>query len=187
MIKVNLLKDPTARAHKTFTKPTVSRTGLALVAFIILVAGSMGAWYFYINTQKKDLTVQKNDLRIREAELIEVKEKLIKSEAMKKERLRRISVIENLKERQTGPVLLLNHVLHSIPPNGLIWLTSLDQKSNRVDITGYTQKIEAIPDFMTNLEKTGFFQSVDLVTVESQKEASRFSLLCVSAQFQPEE
>jgi Tfp pilus assembly protein PilN len=187
MIKVNLLKDPTARMHKAFVKPTVSRAGLAFVAIIVLVAGGMGAWYYILNTQAKNLTEKRNKLRIEEARLTELKKELTKFEEISRQRQNRIDVIEKLKQQQTGPVLLLNHVLHSIPRNRLLWLTSLTQKDNNVKVVGYAQQIEAIPDFMTNLAETGFFISVDLEGIESQKDASRFSLLCMSAQYQPEE
>ena len=187
MIKVNLLRDPTARAHKTFVKPTASRTGLALISFILLVAIGMGAWYFYVNTQKKNLTEERNILRVEEAKLQELKKEIEQFKLDKQEREHKIKVIETLKENQTGPVLLLNHVLHSIPRNRLLWLTSLVQRENQVQVVGYAQQIEAIPDFMTNLKKTGFFQSVDLETIVRETDAARFSLLCMSAQYQPEE
>ena len=187
MIKVNLLKDPTARSHRTFVKPTASRTGLVLVVFFILVAVGMGAWYFYVNNQKKNLTEKKHYLLAEESRLEDLKKELAKYEAITLEKQKRIDVIEKLWEKQTGPVLLLNHVLHSIPRNRLLWLTSVVQKNNRVQIVGLSEQIEAIPDFMTNLALTGYFQSVDLENMVSEKGTSRFSLLCMSAQYQPEE
>ena len=187
MIKVNLLKDPTARTYKTRVKRSMSRTGPALVAFIVLVAVSMGAWYFVVNSQKKELAEYRNELKAEEARLQALKIKLEQYEEDKKQLQSRIRVIEQLKEQQTGPVLLLNHVLHSIPRNRLLWLTSLTQEDNTVKIVGETQRIEAIPDFMINLSETGFFQSVDLEMIESKDDASKFSLLCMSAQYQPEE
>ena len=187
MIKVNLLKDPSARVHRTFKTPTVSRSGLALVAFSVLVAVGIGACYFYFNNQKNELTADKRELQIKEAKLEDLKKQLAKFEEIKQQRQNRIDVIERLKEKQTGPVLLLNHVQNSIPQNRLLWLTSLVEKDNRIKIEGFSQKIEGIPDFMTNLLETGFFKSVDLELVESQQDAARFSLLCTSAQQQPEE
>jgi len=189
MIKVNLLRDPTARSRRAFKKPEVSRTGPALVAFIILAVGVMGGWYFYINSHKNKLTQRKHDLIIEESKLKDLKKELAEYEKIKQEKQKRIDVIESLKDRQKGPVLLLNHVLHSIPKNRLLWLTSLNQEGNRVTIIGYAQKIEAIPDFMNNLEENGYFQSVELVGqgVQSDKDAARFSLLCTSAQYKTEE
>ena len=187
MIKVNLLKDPTVRTHKTYVKPATARTGPWLVAFIVLVVAAMGSWYFFVNNQKKELTTQRDHLKAEEARLQALKVKLEKYEEDEKQMQSRITVIERLKEQQTGPVLLLNHVLHSIPRNQLLWLTSLTENDNSVKIVGLTQKIEAIPDFMTNLAETGFFRSVDLEMIESQDDASKFSLLCMSALYQPEE
>ena len=187
MIKVNLLKDPTARSHRTYVKPKMSRTGPALVAFVVLVAVGMGSWYFYKNNQKNKLTDTKHELMAQESRLQPYKDELARYEKEQLETQNRIKVIEQLKEKQTGPVLLMNHVLHSIPRNRLLWLTSLNQNDDRVQVVGYSQQIEAIPDFMTNLSKTGYFQNVDLVMIESQKDASKFSLLCTSAQYKTEE
>jgi Tfp pilus assembly protein PilN len=181
MIKVNLLRDQTARVRRSFAKPTVSRTGLILVAIFVLVAGGMGAWWFYLNKQIQNCTEKRNKLRIEEARLQVLQKEIEKYQKMKQLRLSRIRVIENLKEAQTGPVVLLNQVLQSIPQNGAMWLTSLNQKESQVRIVGYAQHTEAIPDFMSNLATNGFFRTVDLESIESQKDASKFSLLCMTA------
>jgi Tfp pilus assembly protein PilN len=119
-------------------------------------------------------------LRVEEARLQELKKEIDKYETMKKLRQSRIDVIEKLKENQTGPVLLLNSVIQSIPRDGILWLTSLSQKSDKIKIVGYTQQTDMIPDFMSNLTASGIFKSVDLESIESDKEASRFSLICTS-------
>jgi Tfp pilus assembly protein PilN len=187
MIKVNLLKDQTARVRRNFAKPTVSRTGLILVAIFVLIAGGMGAWWFYLNGQIQSCTEKRNKLRVEEARLQSLQKEIEKYKKMKQLRLSRINVIEKLKEAQTGPVVLMNQVLQSIPQNGVLWLTSLNQKDSQVRIIGYAQHTEAIPDFMSNLATNGFFQTVDLESIESQKDASKFSLLCVTAKEQQAE
>ena len=106
---------------------------------------------------------------------------------MKQLRQSKINVIETLKENQTGPVLLLNHLIQSMPRTGNLWLTTLDQKADQIKVIGYAQHDELIPDFMVNLESSGFFESVDLETIESEKEAFKFSLICMSKSFQPAE
>lgn len=183
MIRVNLLKDPTARSRRTVVKPKMSSTVPVLVAFIVLVAAGMGGWYYYLNSQKNKLTERKHELVIQETRLNDLKSELAKYEKDKLDRQKRIEVIEELKERQTGPVQLMNHLLVSIPQNRLLWLTSVNQMDNRVQIVGYAQQIEAIPDFMTNLANGNFFKTVDLETIESSEDSSRFSLLCTSAQY----
>ncbi len=181
MIKVNLLRDQTSRVRRNFVKPTVSRTGLIFAAIFIVVAGGIAAWWLYLDRQIQSYTEERNELRIREARLQSLNKEIEKFKQMKQLRLDRINVIEQLKEAQTGPVMLLNHVLQSIPQNGLLWLTQLTQKEDQVKIIGFALQTETIPDFMSNLSANGYFQTVDLESIESQKEASKFSLLCLSA------
>jgi Tfp pilus assembly protein PilN len=181
MIKVNLLRDQTARVRRNFVKPTVSRTGLILAAIFIVVVGGIGAWWLYLNRQIQSYTQERNVLRIRETQLQALKKEIDKFKRMEQLTQSRIDVIEKLKNAQTGPVTLLNQVLQSIPQSGVMWLSNITQKDDQIKIVGFAQQTEAIPDFMSNLAANGFFQTVDLESIESQKEASKFSLLCLSA------
>lgn len=180
MIKVNLLKDQSAQVRKSFAKPTVSRTGLVFVAIFVLIAGAMATWYFYLKHQVQAGIEKRDKLRVEEARLQQLKKDIEEFEKLKKLRQSRIDVIEKLKENQTGPVLLLNSVIQSIPKDGVLWLTELTQSSGRVKIVGLTQHTEVIPDFISNLTASGIFETVDLESIESQKEASKFSLVCTS-------
>ena len=181
MIKVNLLKDQTAQTRKkTFVKPTVSRIGLIFCAIFVLAAAAMGAWTISIRHQVQTGIEKRDVLRIEEARLQTLKREIEKYEKLKELRQSRINIIESLKENQKGPVLLLNNVIQSIPRDGVLWLTSVVQKSDQIKIVGFTQHPEVIPDFMSNLAASGGFQSVDLELIERQKEASKFSLICTS-------
>jgi type IV pilus assembly protein PilN len=180
MIKVNLLKDHATRPRKNLAAPKVSRMGLIFIAIAVLVAGTMGFWTLQIRRQIKTGTVKREELRREEARLETLKKEIEKFEKLKQLRQSRIDVIEQLKANQRGPVLLLNKVIQSVPRNGVLWLTSLTQKAETIKIIGYTQHTEIIPDFMTNLMRSGIFQSVDLELIEAQKDASKFSLICIS-------
>jgi Tfp pilus assembly protein PilN len=181
MIKVNLLRDQTARVRRNFVKPTVSRTGLIFAAIFFIVAAVMGTWWWYLNRQIQIDAERLNNLRIEEARLKVLNQEIEKYKKTKQLLLSRIQVIERLQAAQTGPVMLLNHIQQSIPQDGVMWLTNLTQKDDQVRIIGFAQNTEAIPDFMSNLATNGFFQTVDLEGIESQKDASKFSLLCLSA------
>jgi type IV pilus assembly protein PilN len=181
MIKVNLLKDQNARARKSFAKPTVTRSGLAFLAIAILIAAAMGGWTLYLQQQVRTSRDRQAKLRVEEQRLQTLKKEIDKFEKLKQQRQSRIDVIEKLKAGQTGPVLLLTKVIQSMPTNGLVWLTSLTQKADSVKIVGFTQQTEVIPDFISNLMTCGMFQSVDLENLESQKDASKFSLVCISS------
>jgi Tfp pilus assembly protein PilN len=180
MIKVNLLKDQTARARKTFVKPTVSRIGLIYLAIFVLASGTMATWFFYVKQQITAGNEKRTQLRIEEARLQLLQKEVEKYQKLKQFRQGRIDVIETLKKNQSGPVLLLNTVIHSIPPNVDVWLTSLTQKSNEIKITGNTLQPEVIPELMSNLTASGIFASVDLELIERKDDTSKFSLICIS-------
>jgi Tfp pilus assembly protein PilN len=182
MIKVNLLRDQTARVRKTTVKPSVSSIGLMLAVIAVLAAAAMGAWWYTVSRQITTLTGERDRLRIENARLQALRKEINEYEKAKRLRETRIQVIENLKEFQTGPVRLLNNVLHSIPRDSNVWLTFLDQKGERIQITGYAHHSESIPDFMSSLATSGYFKTVDLETIEEEKEAAKFSLVCVSAE-----
>ena len=182
MIKVNLLRDQTARARKPAlaVEPEVSRTGLLLVALFGVLALGIGASWYYLNGQITVLKDRQTKLRAESERLRGLKKEMEAFEKLKKLRQSKIDVIEKLKESQTGPVLLLNHVIQSIPRDSALWLTVLEQKGDRISVGGYALRGEAIPSFMTNLSVTGFFSSVDLELLEEEKDAARFSLVCMS-------
>jgi Tfp pilus assembly protein PilN len=187
MIKVNLLKDQTADVHMTFASPTMSLMGPIYGAILLLAMGAMGTWSYYIHQQLTDAVEKRTSLRTGEARLHGVKKEIEKYQKMRQLLKNRIDVIKQLKESQAGPVLLLNTVLQSIPPNANLWLTSLTQKSNDIKIVGFAQQTEVIPDLMNNLLDSGIFDAVDLEEIESREGASKFSLLCRSIMKKPEE
>lgn len=188
MIKVNLLRDQTNRARKGASGSVISRMGILYLVFFIVVAGAMGGWWYYINAQVNRLTQERDRLRLEDARLQSLKKQIAEYERLKKLREGRIQIIEKLRAFQTGPVELMNHVIQSIPRDGTLWLTVLDQKGDRIQIKGSTVRGEAIPDFMTNLTKTRFFQSVDLESIVStDKQISDFSLICMTTKQLPPE
>jgi Tfp pilus assembly protein PilN len=180
MIKVNLLRDQTARERKTHIKPTVSWIGLVFLAIFLLVAGSMAAWTFYINQQIAADTERRDQLQKQYEQLKDLQKKIAAFDKLKQQRIERIKTIEQLQEGKGGPVLLLNAVIRSIPQNADLYLASLTQKSDSIKIMGYTQQAEVIPNLMNNLAASGVFSSVDLELIERKDDASKFSLICTS-------
>jgi type IV pilus assembly protein PilN len=180
MIRVNLLKDQTAAVHKTSASPAVSQLGPVYAAILLLATGTMAAWSCYIHRQITAAGKKRTCLRIKDSHLQKQRKEIEKYQEIYQLHQSRIDVIEQLKEGQTGPVLLLNTVIQSIPRNTSLWLTSLTQKSDSIKIAGFAQQTEVIPDLMSNLIDSGIFDAVDLEEIESRKGISKFSLLCRS-------
>ncbi|HYK91522.1 MAG TPA: PilN domain-containing protein [Acidobacteriota bacterium] len=187
MIRVNLLRDQTVRVRKTAARPTVSRMGLVTVAIFLVFIGGMGSYWYSVSREIGALTQTRDRLRRENDRLQGLKKEIEKYQSLKLIAQGRIEVIEKLKEFQTGPVSLMNHLIQSIPRDSSLWLTLVDQKADRIAIRGYAFRNEAVADFMTNLAATGFFKSVDLEVLESDKEASKFSLICITPRKLPSE
>jgi type IV pilus assembly protein PilN len=183
VIKVNLLKEQGERVRKPAYRPTPSRSGILFAAIFIVVVAAVAGYWYYLQHNMQTLTETRDRLRTDNARLLQWKKEIAEFEKLKKLRERRIQIIEQLKQSQTGPVTLLNQVIASMPKDNTVWLTLLDQKSERVQIGGFTLRNEALPDFMTNLMATGYFKTVDLELFEEakDKDAARFSLICTSA------
>jgi len=182
MIKVNLLKERTARTRKIVPAPEVTRTGLLVAVILALAVVAIGAWWLYLDRQISQLSTTRDSLVVENQRLQGLKKQIDEFERMKQEQQSRIEVIQKLKESQTGPVQLMNHLIRSIPGGSPVWLTTLDQKGDRIQIIGYALRGESVPDFMTNLARSGMFKSVDLEIIEEEKDAARFSLVCITAQ-----
>ena len=180
MIKINLLRNHFVRTRSQFVNPAVTRTGFIFLAIAALTAGFMGNRTFHMHGQVQAGREKRARLRIEVSRLQELRTEISEHARLKQLRQSRIDVIEKLKSDQKGPVLLLNNVIQSIPRDGLLWLTSLTQSAQSIKIVGFTQDQETIPDFMTNLMTCGMFQSVDLENIESDKDASKFSLICIT-------
>jgi Tfp pilus assembly protein PilN len=178
MIRVNLLEDQTAHEHKRFAVPDITGVGLICLAISLLTAAGMGTWEFHVHRQIEAATQKRAGLRTAELHMQEIKKQIEEYHRIKQNRRRRIDGIERLRKKQTDPLLLLNTILQSVPPDGDIWLTSLTQNSDNISIVGFTMNTEVIPDVMNNLGASGIFNTVDLQEIESQRQASKFSLLC---------
>jgi Tfp pilus assembly protein PilN len=181
MIKVNLLREQSVHVSSKDTTSSSTGSGYIFLAIFVVAAAVMGGWWYYIAKDITTLTASRDKLRVEDLRLQGLKKQISEFENLKRQGQGRIDVIEKLKEYQTGPVLLLNYVVQSIPANSSLWLTLLDQKGDTIHITGYTLRNESIPDFMSNLAATNFFKSVDLELLEDTKDAAKFSLVCVGA------
>ncbi len=178
MIKVNLLRDGASGMHGMHKSPAVSKRGLIYAAILLLAAGAMAVWGYHLHRQIIASVEIRNRLRIKEMHLSKLKKEIERHQKMKQMHQDRIEGIEQLKESRTGPVLLLNTVLQSIPQEGNLWLTALAQTSDHVEIAGFAQTTDVIPDLMSNLIDSGIFDTVDLEEIENRKGDSKFSLLC---------
>jgi type IV pilus assembly protein PilN len=189
MIRINLLNTE----RKAVRKRGVFLSGqkLTIACSLILVAAGLAIGWRYWGLAKESRSVdaeiasaQKETARLHSI-IVQVQQ----FEQQKAQLQQRVTLIEQLRSEQKGPVHMLDQVSRALP--SMLWLTSLKQgaTTNEVLIDGACTSQAGVSDFVANLEATGYFKkSVDIVssTTETIKgppgELVKFSLKAVFEQ-----
>jgi type IV pilus assembly protein PilN len=67
-----------------------------------------------------------------------------------------VTLIEELRKGQTGPVHMVDQLSRAMPE--MLWLTAVSQDGSDVTIDGRCTTLTALSDFVGNLEKSGYFR-----------------------------
>ena len=176
MITINLLREPTVEKRKW----SVEKSQVGIYAVILMGVAILGlaGWFWHLRDLRSDHEVEIERLQEENARLSVVRAELQKFQRHKKLLEERISVIEQLKNNQKGPILLMNSLIGSIPVDPRLWLKTVSQKGKTVVIEGNATDIPALADFIEKLEVSPPFKNVDLDFWEEQKDVIKFSLNC---------
>ncbi|HUO44117.1 MAG TPA: PilN domain-containing protein [Burkholderiales bacterium] len=85
--------------------------------------------------------------------------------------LQRKKVVEALQANRNQTVLLLDQLVRQLPDG--IYLKSVQQKSNVVNITGYTQSSARVSTFMRNLESSPYLENPNLIEIRGTTDQGR--------------
>ena len=78
----------------------------------------------------------------------------------------RVTLIEQLRREQIGPVHMLDQISRALPP--MLWLTEVKQsKGTELQIDGRCTALTSLSDFVSNLERSGYFKK-SIVPVRDQ-------------------
>jgi len=162
MIKINLFPYRAARIKENI-RQQVTIYFLSVI-FLMLV---MTYLFMNFNRELKSLR-QKFDLR--QKEFATYKDTNAKINAINKsiEDLKvKLHTINELESAKAGPVKLLDNISISVPKDKL-WLTSLDEKSGTLSLTGTAMDNETVADFMKRLEGKETITSVELIKTQQK-------------------
>ena len=180
MIKVNLVgarrKKPSVGLKAT--KPANFTSVLSI--FIVLGTGGGGYWWYSSLTAKlADLDSRKVQAEQQKAELDAVLKADQVYEARKKALEQRVKIVENLQTNQQSPVVALDQLADAIDRTHFVWLANLDQKDAILSMSGIGTSLNAIADFYSNLNATGYFKNVDQGTATQDAAGNwSFTLRC---------
>jgi type IV pilus assembly protein PilN len=182
MIRINLLAAERPSAKKKAVVSAGGPGGFQAYLFLILFAGGAllaSAALWWLETAKlNDLDNKIAQARKRQAELQAIKVQVDQFLAKKRILDAKVRLIEQLKAQQSGPVHMLDEISKALPD--FVWLTSLDQTGNTVKFGGESNGLTSVADFISNLQRSGWFPKVDLV---SAKEATNVVTFQLQAEF----
>jgi type IV pilus assembly protein PilN len=157
LIKINLLAADRDRGKKK-AKFSIGGEKVTIGCSLILVAAALfvGWWYWSLQNESKDLDRQIADAQRETARLQSVIVQVQQFEARRVQLQQRVTLIEELRKGQTGPVHLLDEVSRSLPDT--MWLLEMKQTAYDIAIDGRCTSLTALSDFVSALEMSNYFE-----------------------------
>lgn len=171
MIRINLLaverEQPRAKRRAGLSLSLGEAQKITIAASLIVVLTAFGiVWWFWALRQRSARLDQ--DIADAEAEtrrLRTVLTQVQKFEARRAQLQQRVSLIEELRKGQVGPVHMLDSISKSLPDR--LWFTELTQTGTEVQMKGFATSLTAISDLVANLEASGYFKKpVEIVDTQ---------------------
>jgi type IV pilus assembly protein PilN len=160
MIHINLLSPEREQPSRRQTTSSFAASGqkVTVACTLILAAAGVGVawWYWSLQQESSRLAeqlanAQQESQRLRTT-IVEVQ----KFEEQRAQLQMRVTLIEQLRRGQNGPVHMLDEISRSLPDQ--LWLTQLDQKGGDLTVEGRCIALTSLSDFVGNLERSGWFK-----------------------------
>jgi len=170
MIRINLLGGERQKA-KSAARFDASQQLTAMCGLVVVAAVcGIGFWYWKLGNESTQLDAQIASLKREAARLDSVMAEVKTFEERKATLQQRVALIERLRQGQTVPVQLLDHVSRSLPE--MLWLTDLKEEGEFITIEGRTTTLVGLSDFVNNLGTNPVLQK-PIEILDSVAEADR--------------
>jgi len=184
MIRINLLAVERERTRKRVLIPVAHRVTLGATVILLGTAVLIGWWFWSLRTTSARLDEELARAEVETRQIRSVLEQVRKFEAQKAMLQQRVTLIEQLRKGQSAPVHLLDEISKSVPDR--LWLSELKQTGADFAMSGTTDSLTAVSDFVANLESTRWFKRpVEIVDSKVQTDAKAGDLINfeIKAQF----
>jgi Tfp pilus assembly protein PilN len=171
MIKINLLETAKGKNKRGGgsgpSMPAMEMGNMGsptLKILVILIAAGLGnlmVWYHF-DRQGKAITVRMEEAQRKNRELADVKARFLERQNQANNYKRRVDVIDGLRNNQTTPVNLMAMLGETVNNTEAVWLSKMDETGPNVSLEGTALSTDAVANLIANLQKTGFFSSVEI-------------------------
>lgn len=169
MIKINLLSVDRERAKRKAKFQIGQKVTVGCSLILVAAALVVGWWFWSLQRDSADLDRQIADAEQETQRLQSVIQQVAQFEARRAQLQQRVSLIEELRKGQTGPVHLLDQISKSLPES--MWLTDLRQSANDITVDGKCTSLNALSDFVSALEASNLFER-PVEIIDSRVEAA---------------
>jgi Tfp pilus assembly protein PilN len=173
MIRINLL----GRARPKAARQAVPlEATLQVVFFAAALVVAFGVLYYNWHSTNAQITEVRLHIQKQtgeKARLEQLKAQVNEFERQRAVLQQRINIIEELQRNRTGGQELLDAVANTVVRTDTLWLTSLSRQGNALTILGTAGSINAVANFITQLEHSGYFNQIEIKeSVQDAKNAS---------------
>jgi Tfp pilus assembly protein PilN len=196
MIKINLLENSKGKNKRGGAGGGAAMPSMEMgdmgspklkVLVVLLVAGALNCGYWYrLDRQSKTIATQMQAAEQKNRELSDVKARYLERQRQADNYKRRVDVIDSLRAGQSGPVNLLAMLGQTVNDTEAVWLSKMDDTGATVSLEGTALSTDAVANLIANLQKTGFFSSVEIKETYQDDQikdmqAFQFTLTCEKA------
>ena len=164
MIRINLLAvDRGGAAKKTRSAGVTTAQRVTIGAALILLSTlvTVGWWYWALHTRGVRLDEEIVQAETKANQLRSVLAQVQKFETRKAVLQQRVTLIEQLRRGQSGPVHILDEISKALPDR--VWLVSLGQRDKDFAMDGRTTSLSGVSDFVANLQASPWFKNVEIL------------------------
>jgi type IV pilus assembly protein PilN len=156
LIRINLLTVDRERAKRKAKFQIGQKVTVACSLILVAAALIVGWWFWALNRTSADLDQQIADAERETQRLQSVIQQVAQFETRRAQLQQRVTLIEELRKGQTGPVHLLDQISRALPES--MWLISLRQVGQEITIEGQCTSLNSLSDFVSGLEASNLFE-----------------------------
>ncbi len=192
MIKINLLENSKGKGKRASAGPSMPSIEMGdmgspklkvLVVVVLVGLINLGYWY-RLDHQQQAIAARMKVAEQKNRELADVKARYLERETQANAYKRRVDVIDGLRAAQNGgPVNLMAMLGETVNNTEAVWLRKMDDSGPEVNLEGMALSTDAVANLIANLQKTGFFRSVEIKETFQDEtikdmQAFQFTLTC---------
>ncbi len=170
MIRINLLAVERERTKKRVLIPVAHRVTIGASLILVATALFIGWWFWSLRQESARIDEDVAKAEIEMQQLRSVLMQVRQFETSKAALQQRVSLIEQLRRGQSGPVHVVDEISRTLPE--YTWLTEVSQVGEDFTISGMTTSLTGVSDYIANLGTSAWFKP-PIELIDSQIDASQ--------------